>query len=241
MNTDFTVQTEVFEGPFAALLDLIEKHKLSINEVSLSSITDEYIEHVKKINHISMNDMSGFIVVAATLVLIKSLTLLPNLAVTHEEKGEIEVLEKRLETFQVVKAISGYVRNQYGKTILYCRPFVRTRKKSFKPGSLLTADILINQVLYAIEHIPRDLVLPVTTVKKSIAIEDILASLLIRVQREARFVFSDFAKIGTSSMTSVREIKTFMVVTFLAVLEMVKNGTLEASQEDDFGDITLAK
>jgi segregation and condensation protein A len=187
----------------------------------------------------SMNDMSGFVVVAATLMLIKSMTLLPNLAVTSEEKGEIEVLEKRLEVFQIVKAISGFVREQYGKTILYRRPFVRVKKKVFNPDPQMTAEILMNQAIYALEHIPKEYKAPEVKQKRAIQIEEILSSLLLRVQKEARFRFSDFTKSGTEALATAKEVKTFLVVTFLAVLEMVKNGTLEANQDSEFGDITL--
>lgn len=239
MNADFTVQTDIFEGPFSALLDLIEKHKLSINEVSLSSITDEYIAYVQNAQNTSMSDISGFIVVAATLMLIKSKSLLPGLDVTEEEKGEIEVLEKRLEVFQIVKAISGFVREQYGKSILYRRPFVRIRKKIFVPSSSLTSEFMMNQIIGVLQNIPRETELPETRVKKTINLEEVLASLLLRIQKEAQFIFSDFTKTASAGVSNIREIKTFVVVTFLAVLEMVKNGTLEANQEGDFGDITI--
>ena len=239
MNTDFTVQTDVFEGPFATLLELIEKHKLSINEVSLAKITDEYITFIRRTSSASLNDMSGFIVVAATLMLIKSRTLLPGLSVTEEEKGEIDVLEKRLEVFQVVKDISLIVKGRYGKNILYRRPFVRVKKKIFNPGTTTTQPILLDQIIFALANVPKELKLPETKVKKTINIEEILITLLTRVQKEASFRFSDFARAGTEAMSSAREIKTFMVVTFLAVLEMVKNGTLGASQDSEFGDITI--
>ena len=92
MSSSFTIQTDVFEGPFSTLLELIEKHKLSINEVSLSGITDEYIAHVKDIEGVGMEELSQFIVVAATLMLIKSRTLLPGLSVSDEEESEMKVI-----------------------------------------------------------------------------------------------------------------------------------------------------
>lgn len=236
MQSDFTIQTDVFEGPFSALLELIEKHKLSINEVSLSGITDEYISYVKNIDGVSMNELSQFIVVAATLMLIKSRTLLPGLSVSEEEESEIETLTNRLEVFQVVKAISGFIRAQYGKQLLYRRPFIRVKKKIFSPGVSLSPDMLCREAVYALENVPKEVTPPETKVRKTIRIEDVLANLLTRVQKESRVRFSDFAK-GSSG--SVREIKTFIVVSFLAMLELVKNGTLDASQDDTFGEITI--
>ncbi len=236
MSSSFNIQTDVFEGPFSALLELIEKHKLSINEVSLSGITDEYIAHVKDIEGVGMEELSQFIVVAATLMLIKSRTLLPGLSVSDEEESEIETLTSRLEVFQVVKAISGFIRAQYGKQLLYRRPFVRVKKKVFSPGASLGPDILCREAIYALDNVPKEIRLPETKVRKAIRIEDVLANLLSRVQSESRLRFSDFAR-GSSG--TVREIKTFIVVSFLAMLELVKNGTLDASQDDTFGEITI--
>jgi segregation and condensation protein A len=238
MNGEFTVQSDIFEGPFQTLLELIEKHKLSINEVSLSQITDEYIAYISRNDEIQLGELSQFIVVAATLMLIKSRTLLPGLAVTEEEKSDIEVLTNRLEVFQVVKAISGFVREQYGKYRLFRRPFVRIRRKVFAPGTLLTQEGMLTEMHTALLNIPKVVTPPETRVKKQIQIEEVLTGLLARVQRESSFRFSDFAK-GEGTST-IKEIKTFIVVSFLAMLELIKNGTLDATQSDIFGEITIS-
>lgn len=236
MSSSFTIQTDVFEGPFSALLELIERHKLSINEISLSGITDEYIDYIKSIDEVKMNELSQFIVAAATLMLIKSRTLLPGLSVSDEEESEIETLTSRLEVFQTVKAISGFIRAQYGKQLLYRRPFVRVKKKVFSAGNNLSQDSLCLEAIYTLENVPQEIVLPETKVRKTIRIEDVLAGLLARVQNESRLRFSDFTGSGSGTF---REIKTFIVVSFLAMLELVKNGTLEAAQDDTFGEITI--
>jgi segregation and condensation protein A len=239
MNTAFTVETAVFEGPFSALLDLIEKHKLSINEVSLSEITEEYISYIKGFQDVSMEDLSSFIVVAATLMLIKSRTLLPGLSVTEEEKSDIDVLEKRLATFQVVRAVADYVRKEYGKKILFQRPFVRIRTNTFSPDKSITPSTMLENIALALQNIPKELETPKTYIKKTINIENIVAGLYSRVQKEMKFRLSEFAKTGSAGLQSAREVKTFLVVSFLAVLELVKNGTLDAQQDDTFGEITI--
>ena len=239
MNSEFTVKINTFEGPFSLLLDLIEKHKLSINEVSLSSVTEEYIDYVKNLDEYSMNDISSFIVVAATLMLIKSRSLIPNLSVTEEENSEIEKLTKRIETFQVVKAISGFVKSQYGKSFLFIRPYIKIKRKVFSPSGQMTKSEIYNQIINAIDSIPKEVLTPETKVKRSIRIEDVISSLFERVQKEASFTFKEFAKKGVQG--NAREIKTFIVVSFLAMLELVKNGTLDANQDSVFGEITIGK
>jgi segregation and condensation protein A len=238
MNGEFTIQTDIFEGPFSTLLELIEKHKLSINEVSLSTITGEYISYITSKDEAELGELSHFVVIAATLMLIKSRTLLPGLAVSIEEESEIEVLTSRLEVFQVVKAISGYVRSRYGVYILYRRPFVKVKKRVFAPGALLTSGALYSEMEKAISNIPKEVKPPETKVHKQIQIEEVLVSLLTRVKRESSLRFSDFAK-SASDSTTFKEIKTFIVVSFLAMLELIKNGTLSASQDSNFGEITI--
>src|SRR3989344_9116880 len=93
----FHVKTEVFEGPLDLLLSLIEKHKLHINDVSLSKVTDDYISYVNAQVDFPMGQAADFILVASTLVLIKSKSLLPTLDLSKEEQGDIADLERRLK------------------------------------------------------------------------------------------------------------------------------------------------
>jgi len=75
----FEIKTERFEGPFDLLLDLIERRKISINEVALAKVTDNFISYIESHEDFPMKESAQFIFVAATLLLIKSKSLLPNL------------------------------------------------------------------------------------------------------------------------------------------------------------------
>ena len=106
MPSDFVVKARDFEGPLELLLELIEEHKLSINEVSLSTISDEYIRYLETIGVKDRESLSQFISIAATLMLIKSRTLLPGLTLTEEEEGNIDELEQRLRAYAEIKDAS---------------------------------------------------------------------------------------------------------------------------------------
>lgn len=80
---EFKIKTEVFEGPLDLLLSLVEKRKLFISDISLASVTDEYINHINKLPEYSMDDRTQFILIASTLLLIKAKSLLPNLPLTE--------------------------------------------------------------------------------------------------------------------------------------------------------------
>ena len=102
-STGFKIKTEVFEGPLDLLLSLVEKRKLFISDISLSKVTDEYIQHISDLPAYSMDDRAQFIVIASTLLLIKAKSLLPNMPLTEDEKGSIEDLESRLRELEVMR------------------------------------------------------------------------------------------------------------------------------------------
>src|SRR4051812_24627470 len=97
------VKTSVYEGPLDLLLELIEKRKLLINDISLAGVTDEYISRVSGMGELPVGETAEFVALAATLLLIKSRSLLPNLSLSDEESQDIKQLEYRLAVYQIIK------------------------------------------------------------------------------------------------------------------------------------------
>ena len=91
----FAIKHEKFEGPLELLLDLIEKRKLFINDIALAKVADDYVEYVKTVGDFPLSESAQFILIASTLLLIKSKSLLPNLELSEDEKGNIADLERR--------------------------------------------------------------------------------------------------------------------------------------------------
>ena len=105
MSQHFNVNLERFSGPYFKLIEMIEERRLSINEFSLSQITDEYISYIKELEtkkEKDIVDISQFISVASTLMLIKAKSLFPNIEYTEEEKKEVDNLEKKLELYKIM-------------------------------------------------------------------------------------------------------------------------------------------
>ena len=103
------VKQEKFEGPLELLLELIQKEKLSINEISLAKVTDEYVAEVEKLakeGHIDQEALAEFLVIAGELLLIKSRSLLPEYAPTPEEQESLEELSRRLEELKRLRDAS---------------------------------------------------------------------------------------------------------------------------------------
>ena len=99
----FAVKTEVFEGPLELLIELVEKRKLLINDISLAAVTDEYMQRVSAMQERSLPGTAQFVALAATLLLIKSKSLLPVLELTEEEEASIDDLQERLRQYQIVR------------------------------------------------------------------------------------------------------------------------------------------
>ncbi|HRH55602.1 MAG TPA: segregation/condensation protein A, partial [Candidatus Paceibacterota bacterium] len=102
-DTGFTIRTGSFEGPYDLLLDLIDRRKLSVSELSLSQVTDDYIAFVRGHEAFPMEDAAQFIGVAATLLLIKSKSLIPELELSMEEEEDVDDLTRRLAQYEKVR------------------------------------------------------------------------------------------------------------------------------------------
>src|SRR5436190_2091951 len=114
----FTLATTSFQGPLEALLNLIEDRKMPISEVSLSEVTDAYLSYVEKLPELPLAETSQFILVASTLLLIKSRTLLPLMDLTEEERGSVEELERRLARYAIYRKAAKLLRKEWGRAPL---------------------------------------------------------------------------------------------------------------------------
>ncbi len=230
---EFKIKTEVFEGPLDLLLSLVEKRKLFISDISLASVTDEYINHINQLPEYSMNDRTQFILIASTLLLIKAKSLLPNLSLTEDEKGSIEDLELRLRELEVMRRQSNEIRKIFGDSILFFQENSPEREVFFNPG----ADVKLNNVSEAIARVLNSLPkteapLPKLKVQKVVSLEEMMDSLTVRIKSAIKMSFSDFSGKGKVEKVNV-------IVSFLALLELVKQGTVDARQEGLFDEIQM--
>src|SRR3989338_7737604 len=105
-RVSYQLKTEHFEGPLDLLLNLIEKRKLFIGDFALSKVADDYIAHIRSFEAYPMNDVANFLLVASTLVLIKSKSILPDLTLTNEEESDIDDLKRRLAMYELFRNLS---------------------------------------------------------------------------------------------------------------------------------------
>jgi len=226
----FHIKTEAYEGPFELILDLIEKRHLSINELSLAQVTDDYIQHVRGHGTFPMEDAAQFIGIAATLLLIKSKSLIPELELTGEEEEDMDDLKRRLSEYEKVREMMRELAKIFGKRVM-----VSAGEKApvvvFSPARDLTLERLESALNDALASLQKEEKLPEARVRPMVSIEEVMNSLLTRVQKAVSLSFKEFSAGSTD--------KVEVIVSFLALLELVKEGAVGAEQHQSFSDIHI--
>ncbi len=234
----FQVKHEQFEGPLEVLLELIEKRKLFVNDISLATVTDDFIVYIQTKGMLP-DQVAYFLSVAATLILIKARSLLPNLELSPDEQESITDLERRVALYQIITHAAGDLIKAYGKEICFegpTRPFTPV----FAPDPTLAIETLSSLILEMEKSVP------VAAPKKqearvysTISITEVLSTLHERIERALKTSFSAVAV--TSPDADEKSRKVYTIVSFLGMLELVRRGLIDAQQGALFEDITLER
>lgn len=244
MPDEYLVKTHIFEGPLETLLSLIEKRKLFINDISLAQVADDYIAYIKSLEDFPIADSSHFILIASTLVLIKSKSLLPDLQLTPEEEENIHDLEDRLRQYQKYKALSTHLKERFGIHVEYLRLPSKEKKIVFTPDRNTKIDRMFETVKILIQNLPKKELVPKAIVQKVISLEEMMDSLSERITKSFKMSFKDFsghgkADPGSRAEHTTGQAKLHVIVSFLAMLELVKQGIINVRQDSDFQDIEM--
>lgn len=230
--TAFTIETSVFQGPLDVLLDLIEKRKLLINDVSLASVADEYMDYINRNQDKILSETTQFVAIASTLLLIKSKSLLPVLELTDEEEKSIEDLEYRLTLYKLFRHAGTTIGKEFGNAPQFSKTYKQRQEPIFMPDSYVEKEKLYTSMKEVIHNLPKKIFKKNVSVKKLVSLEDTMKDLHSRVSNTFKMSFSQF---------SGNEDKSKVIVSFLAVLELVKQGMLMARQQQRFADFELEK
>jgi len=225
----YKVELEKFEGPLDLLLQLIEGDKLDVCELSLSKITDTYLSEIEKMDK-SSDEMSEFIVIATKLLYIKSKQLLPNI-INEEDEKEIADLEAALSDYQKYKEAAKQFEMILSKNERSYSRKVKTKTSiRFVPPKNMSKQVLwrvFNDVLSHVEPAPD-----LETIKPvNISIDN------------KKFEITKILKQGKTSFKSLftkHTTKTEIIVTFLAILEMIKQKEITVTQGRNFSDFAIS-
>lgn len=242
METGFTVRQGRFEGPLDLLLTLIEERKLHISDISLARVADDFIVYLQSSKEFPIAESAHFILIASTLLLVKSKSLLPNLALTTEEEESIEELEMRLKLYERFRKLAHHVRDRFGK-VLILRGEPRPLTPTFTPGVLTTLPGFLAIIRAVIRDFPLSEVLPQAVIERMVSLEDTIEHLTTRIMKSIRLSFKEFsrtqAKTHQGLVLTSREERLTVIMGFLAMLELVKRGVISVMQDRHFGDIVM--
>lgn len=230
------VKLEKFQGPLALLLQLIEKEELDITEISLAKIADQYIKYIKNSNKIKPDELADFLVVATKLLLIKSKALLPYLY--PEEEDEIEEFERQLLMYkEFLKATEVIEKMIDKKKFMFAREFNKQAILSdvniFSQPKNLTIEIL--RTIFQ-ELINKNKLVDILEEKKlehTVSIEE----KILAIQQ----MLIDRIRISFDIVQSVAKNKMEVIVSFLALLELIKQRDVIVTQCSLFAEIDIIK
>lgn len=224
------VKDTAFNGPLDLLLQLIEQEKLDISQVSLAGVTDQYIASLQAMEELPVDELADFLVIAAKLLLIKSRLLVPG--AEAEDDAGIE-LEQQLKMYQAFVEAAKNVGKMFNRhRVLYAREGYAALEPIFNPPEHIKADHLreiFADVLKELEPITR---LPQTVIVRTINIRQKIEQITARLLAERTMSFHKLLQKTNN--------KTEIIITFLAVLEMVKLRTATVIQESLYADVTVA-
>lgn len=230
-KTFFSVEYGSYSGPLDLLINLIEKRKFLVNDISLVAVTDDYMEYVSRFENNPLKDMADFIVLASTLMLLKSKSLLPVLELTEAEEESVDSLERRLRYYQIFRNVGKVVQSEFGKNISFEKQFTPSERPLFIVDKCTTTENLSSSMSSVLSHLPVKKEKPRVAVKKVVSLESMIGQLKERVEKQFHFSFNEFAKNEKERST--------VIVGFLAVLELVKQGNLLVKQTAQFHEIHI--
>ncbi|MCR5214463.1 MAG: segregation/condensation protein A [Eubacterium sp.] len=236
---------DTFEGPLDLLLHLIEKNKFNIFDIPIVQITEQYLDYLEKMDEEDMDVMSDFLVMAATLISIKSKMLLPKEEEEEEEEEDPRSeLVKSLIEYKMYKYASYELKdmsidagNSYYKSETI-PPEVKQIKQEVKPEELLQDITMqkLNEIFQTLLRREIDRVDPVRSKFGTIKRDEIrLEDKMIEIRNEIRGLKS----INFKTLLGSKRGKNNLIVSFLAILELMKSGALLIRQEEMFGDILI--
>ena len=231
-SNKFAVKTEAFEGPMELLIELVEKRKLLINDISLAEVTDEYMRRVSEMQEASLPNTAQFVNLAATLLLIKSKSLLPILDLSEDEETDIEDLEERLRKYQIYRDAGIVMSVGFGKKMLYEPEYTPPREPLFVPDSYCNLTEISNALERVLYNLPKTPVeKPRVKVRPTITLEEMMDTLRKRIENQVQTKFSEIRAREPEHKN--------VIVGFLAILELFKQGNIIITQSNAFDDIHM--
>lgn len=232
----YQVNTEVYSGPLDLLLQLIERAELDITALSLAAVTDQYLEHLEQMHVEDPAEVSAFLVIAARLVQIKSAALLPRqsaLGPTQPEEDPAEELARQLIAYRRFKQLGAWLEQ---RDMYHLRTYLRLAS----PAAAIETHLDMTGISL------EDLVAAARSVflarPNLPALSQVVSIPRVTIRERIHVILDTLRRAGRTSFNKTLDSHTRMeiVVTFLALLELIKRHVVEAEQGDLFSEIQIS-
>lgn len=238
-TSKYEIRLDNFEGPLDLLCHLVEKNKMDINEVNITKITDQYIEYINAMQELNLDITSEFVLMASSLLYIKSKSLLPKQVEDEGELTEEELIHRIIE-YKKYKDISKKLKEQFE---IYSKRFYKLPDKIELPKRKLEEKLSVcileeayknlltkNEEKININAANIEKIAITETVTVTSKVKDIFKELM----KKPKFIFNKLCK--TKKYTKLET-----VTAFTGLLELTRRKKVKAQQEKIFGDITVEK
>ncbi|MDD3284581.1 MAG: segregation/condensation protein A [Patescibacteria group bacterium] len=224
---------EKFEGPLELLLKLIDENELDISQVSLSQVTDQYINYIDNSENLGIDEIADFLVIAAKLIYIKSRLILPEI-INSTDEDDSKDLEKILKIYKqyydAKQILQKIIRKKY---FTYSRETKLVKiKQGFIAPNNINKEILEKKFNLLISNLKPISILPKRLIEKTINIKEKIDHIRNLINSKNNISFSEFIK--------DRKNKTEVIVSFLAMLELIRQRDIMVNQEYMFEEITIS-
>ncbi len=231
---DLQVRLAIFEGPFGLLLHLIETRELAITDISLAQVTDQYLAYLAAVEELNPGALADFLIIASELIFIKSKALLPSAAPEDEEDEDDEMdLAQRLREYKRMKETAQYLQKRVERGL---QSFGRAAPPPHFERDLTPGVVSIGDLARALQKLLKSRsvkTVPGLVAPYTVTIEDQMTFIKTRLQDHKRTTF-------TQLFDHIPH-KLEIIVTFLALLELIRIDEITAQQETPFAEIVLRR
>lgn len=228
------INLEQFQGPLDLLLQLIEKNKLQITEISLAKVTDQYLEYINNSENLAAEEVADFLLIASKLIYLKSKHLLPDFSIEEDDAIDLEQqLKIYRQYYEASKVMNKMFLDDKNRSYIRSTPYKIDLSGEFIPPKNLSIESMIRAFENALARIERVVNLPKVVMARAMSIREKIGQIQ-DILRSAK-------NISFKNLLNDRKNKTEIVVSFLAMLELVKQREIIVVQESMFGDLNINK
>lgn len=228
----YEIKLEQYQGPLDVLLQLIEQNQLTITDISLTQIAESFIAHLEQVEELYPEELADFLIVATRLLYIKSRELLPYLTVEDDEP--LTNLAEHLKMYKEFRDAAAVLEERL-LTGQYAMPrpvsLAQAMLVEFHPPRGVAAPDLHELYENVVARLETIVKIPQAAIRKAASLKDKIAALQTILQKHKQLQFSQLVGDGSDRLT--------VVLTFLAILELVKQNTVTVEQTGGYSDILI--